>query len=269
MHATSALNTLPSGSHTQAILLAAARSTRPALCSQRRRVAGECGQLGELYVGSELCAQPHARATGGGGHRSGAACRLGARGDRRVCRGGGWGEQRGRAITSRHTGMPAAARPMLNPIWLSLPPFVAAQPCAMQLAHRRGGNAQWKVKGAGLFGKGKTLSVEASKAIRKVRGACLACVCVCVWCVYQYVYVVCACVCVCVCTPCPAPAIAPARAVSPAARHRQQTGACQPQHGKRSEHCLTHHALPRWCLVCRVRRCAWTLHPSSWTALCC
>jgi [ribulose-bisphosphate carboxylase]-lysine N-methyltransferase len=37
----------------------------------------------------------------------------------------------------------------------------------VQLPHRRNANAAWKLKSAGLFGKGKVLSVEATRAVRK------------------------------------------------------------------------------------------------------
>jgi hypothetical protein len=37
----------------------------------------------------------------------------------------------------------------------------------LQLPHRRDANAAWKLKSAGLFGKGKVLAVEATRAVRK------------------------------------------------------------------------------------------------------
>jgi hypothetical protein len=37
----------------------------------------------------------------------------------------------------------------------------------LQLPHRRNANAAWKLKSAGLFGKGKVLAVEATRAVRK------------------------------------------------------------------------------------------------------
>jgi hypothetical protein len=37
----------------------------------------------------------------------------------------------------------------------------------IQLPHRRNANAAWKLKSAGLFGKGKVLAVEATRAVRK------------------------------------------------------------------------------------------------------
>ncbi len=100
----------------------------------------------------------------------------------------------------------------------------------VQVSHRRSGNTQWKAKSAGLFGKGQTLVVETTRAVRKVRPLaqphtyapvpphthrCCDCVCVCVRvCRYEvdmHVYplmcvrlcvclCVCVCVCVCVCT---------------------------------------------------------------------
>ncbi|WIA29476.1 hypothetical protein OEZ86_011977 [Tetradesmus obliquus] len=44
---------------------------------------------------------------------------------------------------------------------------VALVPLADALPHRRNANAAWKLKSAGLFGKGKVLSVEATRAVRK------------------------------------------------------------------------------------------------------
>lgn len=37
----------------------------------------------------------------------------------------------------------------------------------LQLPHSRSANAAWKVKSAGLFGKGQVLAVEATRAVRK------------------------------------------------------------------------------------------------------
>jgi [ribulose-bisphosphate carboxylase]-lysine N-methyltransferase len=37
----------------------------------------------------------------------------------------------------------------------------------VQLPHRRYANAAWKLKSAGLFGKGKVLAVETMRAVRK------------------------------------------------------------------------------------------------------
>jgi hypothetical protein len=37
----------------------------------------------------------------------------------------------------------------------------------VQLSHKRAANAAWKLKAAGLFGKGKQLTVEATRAVRK------------------------------------------------------------------------------------------------------
>eukprot|EP00882_Tetradesmus_deserticola_P024104 GHRQ01026330.1.p1 GENE.GHRQ01026330.1~~GHRQ01026330.1.p1 ORF type:complete len:451 (+),score=161.10 GHRQ01026330.1:119-1471(+) len=44
---------------------------------------------------------------------------------------------------------------------------VALVPLADALPHRRNANAAWKLKSAGIFGKGKVLAVEATRAVRK------------------------------------------------------------------------------------------------------
>eukprot|EP00878_Enallax_costatus_P013966 GHUV01014605.1.p1 GENE.GHUV01014605.1~~GHUV01014605.1.p1 ORF type:complete len:347 (+),score=91.08 GHUV01014605.1:276-1316(+) len=44
---------------------------------------------------------------------------------------------------------------------------VALVPLADWLPHRRSANSTWRLKSAGLFGKGKVLTVEATKAVRK------------------------------------------------------------------------------------------------------
>lgn len=37
----------------------------------------------------------------------------------------------------------------------------------LQIPHRRSANTAWKLKSAGLFGKGKVLTVETTRAVRK------------------------------------------------------------------------------------------------------
>jgi hypothetical protein len=46
--------------------------------------------------------------------------------------------------------------------------LTVSTPCCVQLSHRRQGNTAWKAKSAGFLGRGQSLVVEATRAIRKV-----------------------------------------------------------------------------------------------------